>query len=109
MEVVGWAELPRKMLYTTSAGKYLINIGFRKSFFNRSLTATVSLLDVFSSSNRSISTFNFPNGIHLYSEQFWAGRHLSVRLSYRFGKGNVQTRRVRDAAQEEAGRMGTGQ
>jgi hypothetical protein len=109
LDVNSWGMFPRKVLFTKTAGMYSVNIGFKKSFFtNRSLTATVGLNDIFNTANKWTNETKLPTGQHHYQESYWASRSISFRLNYRFGKGNVQTRRMRDAANEEAGRMGDG-
>ncbi|MCL2412845.1 MAG: TonB-dependent receptor [Bacteroidales bacterium] len=108
MDVNSWGMFPRRHLFTRNTGMYAVNIGFRKSFFNRALTATINVNDVFNTANRWTNDTRLPTGQRDFQEQYWASRSVSVRLSYRFGQGNVQTRRMRDAAAEEAGRMGGG-
>jgi hypothetical protein len=108
LDINSWGSLPRKTLFTTNAGMYSINMGLRKSFFDRALTATVSVNDIFNTANKWTNETKLPTGQHQYQEYYWPSRSISFRLSYRFGKGNVQTRRMRDAAEEAAGRMGGG-
>ncbi|MDR0438112.1 MAG: TonB-dependent receptor [Bacteroidales bacterium] len=108
MDINSWGMFPQKRLFTKHAGMYSVNIGLRKSFFDRKLTATLSLNDIFNAANKWTNDTELPTGQRDYREYIWPSRSVSVRLSYRFGKGNVQTRRMRDAANEEAGRMGSG-
>jgi hypothetical protein len=108
LDINSWGMFPQKRLFTKHAGMYSVNIGMRKSFFDRKLTATMSINDIFNTANKWTNDTKFPTGQHSYTEFTWPGRSISVRVSYRFGKGNVQTRRMRDAANEEAGRMGGG-
>jgi hypothetical protein len=110
LDVNSWGMFPRKALFTKNAGMYSVNMGLRKSFFNRSLTVTLNLNDIFNTANKWTNDSKFPAGdgnyTTNYSEYYWASRSVSLRLTYRFGKGSVQTRRMREAAAEEAGRMG---
>ncbi|MCL2027558.1 MAG: TonB-dependent receptor [Bacteroidales bacterium] len=112
LDINSWGQFPQKRLFTTHAGLYSVNMGIRKSFFDRKLTATLSLNDIFNTANKWTNDTKVPAGegmiMHSYNENYWTSRSISFRLSYRFGKGNVQTRRMRDAASEEAGRMSSG-
>ena len=109
MDINSWGMFPRRHLFTRNTGMYSVNIGFRKSFFDRKLTATVSLNDIFNTANKWTNDTQLPTGQHEYMASYWASRSINVRVSYRFGKGNVITaRQRRDAAAEEAGRMGGG-
>jgi hypothetical protein len=110
IDVNSWGMFPQKRLFTTNAGMYAVNIGLKKSFLkDRSLTATLGINDVFNTGNKWTNDTKLPTGQHQYQEFYWTSRSISARLSYRFGKGNVQTRRMREAANEEAGRMGGGE
>ena len=112
LDINSWGMFPRRHLFTRNTGMYSVNIGFRKSFFNRALTATINVNDIFNTANKWTNDTRLPAqpgqsvGHHDFIENYWASRSVSVRLSYRFGRGNVQTRRMRDAAAEEADRMG---
>jgi len=112
MEINSWGMFPRRHLFTQNTGMYSVNFGFRKTFFNRTLTATVNVNDIFNTANRWTNDTRLPAGDGLYhrdfQEMYWSSRSINVRLSYRFGRGDVQTRRMRDASAEEAGRMGGG-
>ncbi len=88
---------------------FAVNLGLKKSFFKKSLTATLSVNDIFNTSSVYTMDVRYPTGQRSYSEYYWQGRSISLRLSYRFGKGNVQTRQMRNASEEEAQRGGSGQ
>jgi len=110
LSVNGWGQLPQRGLFTNHQGMYMVNVGFRKSFFNRSLTAAISVDDVLNTAGRWTNDMRLPTGQRDVSEFYWGSTVVSVRLSYRFGRGNVVTaRQRRDAAAEEAGRMGGGE
>ena len=109
LDVNSWGRFPQTMLFTKHAGIYAVNVGFRKSFFDRKLTATVSINDVFNTGGRWVNDTELPTGQISYQEFYWPSRSISARVSYRFGKGNVQTRRMRDAAREAAERLGGGE
>ncbi|MCL2511931.1 MAG: TonB-dependent receptor [Bacteroidales bacterium] len=106
LDVNGWGMLPQKSLFATNAGLYSVNIGFKKSFFKKSLTASLSLNDIFNTANKWTNDAKYPTGQQSYSEYYWASRSISLRVSYRFGKGNIPMRQKKNAAEEEAGRMG---
>jgi outer membrane receptor protein involved in Fe transport len=110
LDINSWGQLPRKRIFTTNAGMYSVNMGLKKSFLkDRTLTATLNVNDIFNTANKWTNETKLPTGQESYQEYYWASRSVSLRLSYRFGQGNVQTRRMRDAAAEEAGRMGSGE
>jgi len=109
MDVNAWGQLPSRGLFSTNRTMYSVDIGIRKSFFDRSLTARISVNDVFNTASRWTNDTRLPTGQHSRMEHYWASRSISFNLSYRFGRGNVVTaRQRRDAAAEEAGRMGGG-
>ena len=108
VEVTGSAMLPGRGLFETYKGTYSANTGIRKSFFNRALTATLNVNDIFNTASMFRREVKFPTGEIHVMEAYSFGRSVSVRLSYRFGKGQVQTRRMRDAAMEENRRMSGG-
>ncbi len=109
LELSSWASLPGKTLFTENKGMFAVNLGLKKSFFKKSLTATLSVNDIFNTSSVYTMDVRYPTGQRSYSEYYWQGRSISLRLSYRFGKGNVQTRQMRNASEEEAQRGGSGQ
>jgi len=109
LSVNGWGQLPQRGLFTSHQGMYVANVGFRKSFFDRSFTVALSVDDVFNTAGRWTNDTRLPTGQRDFSEFYWGSTAVSVRLSYRFGRGNVVTpRQRREAAAEEAGRMGGG-
>ncbi|MCL2412982.1 MAG: TonB-dependent receptor [Bacteroidales bacterium] len=108
MDINSWGAFPQRFLFSRRTGRHSVDIGFRKSFFNRALTATINVSDVFNTLGSTATDMRLPTGQQDYVVSYWASRSVSVRLSYRFGRGNVQTRRMREAATEEAGRMGIG-
>jgi outer membrane cobalamin receptor len=109
LDINSWGMFPRKVLFTKNAGMYSVNLGLKKTFLDRKLTATLSINDIFNTANRWTNDTKLPTGQHSNMEYYWASRSISVRLSYRFGQGNVQTRRMREAAAEAAGRLGGGE
>jgi outer membrane receptor protein involved in Fe transport len=106
LDINGWGSLPQKSLFATNAGLYSVNAGVKKSFFKKSLTATLSVNDIFNTANKWITDAHYPTGQHDYSEYYWESRSVALRLSYRFGKGNIPMRQKKNAAEEETGRMG---
>jgi hypothetical protein len=111
IDINSWGMLPQRTIFTKNAGLYSINMGLKKSFLDRKLTATLSINDIFNTAGKWTNDTRTPTEegtIHSYQEYVWPSRSISVRLSYRFGKGNVQTRRMREASEEAAGRMSSG-
>jgi len=106
LDVNCWAMLPQKSLFATNAGMFSLNMGIKKSFFKKTLTATLSLNDILNTANKWTNDAKYPTGQRDYQEYYWSSRSVSVRLSYSFGKGNIPMRQRKNAAEEEAGRMG---
>jgi hypothetical protein len=106
LELSGWAMLPQKSLFATNNALWALNLGYKISFFKKTLSATVSVNDIFNTGDTWTMDAKYPTGQTSYSEYYWASRSVSLRLSYRFGKGDVMVRQKKNAAEEESKRMG---
>jgi hypothetical protein len=106
LDINAWYVLPQKSLFATNTSLYSVNAGFKKSFFKKTLTATVSVNDIFNTGNTWTNDAKYPTGQRSYQEYYWESRSVAIRLSYRFGKGNIPMRQKKNAAEEESGRMG---
>jgi outer membrane receptor protein involved in Fe transport len=80
---------PRQIAQGTQEGEYSIDLGLRKSFFNRSLNVSANVRDLLNSRGRISTTEG--DGFWRHSDSQWHGRSIGVTASYNFG--NMQPNR----------------
>ncbi|NDV47069.1 TonB-dependent receptor [Paludibacter sp. 221] len=80
---------PRVIAQGTQEANYAIDLGLRKSFFNRNLNVSLNVRDLLDSRRRKSQTSGA--GFEKYSESYWHGRSFGVTLTYNFG--NMQPNR----------------
>lgn len=80
---------PRAIAQGRQESNYSIDLGLRKSFFDRKLNVSANVRDLLDSRRRKSTTFGA--GFEQYSESYWHGRTFGVTVSYNFG--NMQPKR----------------
>lgn len=64
-------------------GTYIVNLGAKKSLFDKRLNFTLSVRDLFDSRNRESETWS--DDFYQYSESRYSGRTINFNVSYNFG------------------------
>ena len=82
---------PRVMAQGTRNGDYSIDLGLRKSFFNRTLNISANVRDLLNSRRRNSDTWG--NGFWEHSESYWSGRTIGLTVTYNFGNMSGEKRR----------------
>ncbi len=95
---------PRVMAQGTRNGDYSIDLGLRKSFFDRNLNVSANVRDLLNSRRRKSTTWG--NGFWEYSESYWSGRTIGLTVTYNFG--NMQPKRDAKKSSQQAGDMNMG-
>ncbi len=90
-----------KTIYTQIVTKeqYSVNLGLRKSFWNKHADLKLSVNDIFAT-NRFDGTVN-TTGVVYRSTNLATDRVVSVNFTYRFGNSNVKSARNRSTADED--------
>ena len=92
---------PRVIAQGTQTGNYSIDLGLRKSFFNRNLNVSANVRDLLNSRRMKSNTFGA--GFEQYSEFYWSSRTFGLTLSYNFG--NMQPKRNQNNNQNNGSGM----
>ena len=95
---------PRVMAQGTRNGDYSIDLGLRKSFFNRTLNISANVRDLLNSRRRNSDTWG--NGFWEHSESYWSGRTIGLTVTYNFG--NMSGEKRRNERMSEGGAPGMG-
>jgi hypothetical protein len=85
-QVTGNYSSPRVMAQGEQKARYSVDLGLRKSFFNRKLNVNLMVRDLFNSRNNKSTTYG--NGFERYNESRWMSRMYGVTLTYNFGNMN---------------------
>lgn len=84
---------PRVIAQGRNEANYSIDLGLRKSFFNRKLNINLTVRDLLNSRRWKSTTFG--NGFEQHSESYWHGRSIGITASYNFGNMNPTKRNQR--------------
>ncbi|MDR0370266.1 MAG: TonB-dependent receptor family protein [Prevotellaceae bacterium] len=85
-QVTGNYSSPRVMAQGEQKARYSVDLGLRKSFFNRKFNINLMVRDLFNSRNNKSTTYG--KGFERYSESRWMSRMYGVTLTYNFGNTN---------------------
>lgn len=85
-QITGNYSSPRVMAQGQQEARYSVDLGLRKSFFNRKLNVNLMVRDLFNSRNNKSSTYG--TGFERYNESRWHSRMYGVTLTYNFGNMN---------------------
>lgn len=88
-QVSGRYSSPRVIAQGKSEANYSIDLGVRKTFFNRNLAVSLNVRDLLDSRRRKSTTYG--EGFKQYSESYWHGRTFGITATYNFG--NMQPKR----------------
>ena len=80
---------PRAQAQGQSSHNYSIDLGLRKSFFNRKLSIAFNVRDLLNSRGRKSTSFG--DGFWQYQENQWNSRSVSLNLTYAFGNMKRKT------------------
>ncbi|RBQ08888.1 outer membrane beta-barrel family protein [Pedobacter miscanthi] len=88
-----------------SLGSYQLNVGAKKTFWNKNATLALKVNDVF---NTSAFRANLEyNNIKTYWKNEWESRRVNLSFSYKFGNMKIKTARKRNTGtSEEENRVG---
>lgn len=107
LQLDGWGNLPSDYTFTSSKAQYAINLGAKKSFFDKKLTVSLSINDIFNTATYKDSS-HYPDGSYEIGNWYWQSRSVFVSLRYQFGNQNLQMRQRKISELDEAGRLGGG-
>ena len=82
-QITGRYNSPRAIAQGKQEADYSVDLGIRKSFFNRNLNLNLNVRDLFNSRRRKTNTSG--DGFEQYSESYWHGRSFGLTVSYNFG------------------------
>lgn len=100
-QVAAQYRSPRAIAQGRQESDYSIDLGLRKSFFNRNLNVSVNVRDLLDSRRRKSTTSG--EGFNKYSESYWHGRTFGLTVSYNFG--NMQPKRNQRINQSDTNSM----
>ena len=81
---------PRQILQGYQHGEYVIDLGVRKSFFNRNLNVSANVRDLMNSRRRITTTEG--DGFWRHHESYGNVRNIGITVSYNFGNMQQQQR-----------------
>ncbi len=105
-QITGRYTSPRVIAQGRQESDYSIDLGLRKSFFNRTLNVNLTVRDLLNSRRRKSSTSG--TGFSQYSESYWSGRSVGINLTYNFGNMNPKKNERRSDASGISGDMEMG-
>lgn len=82
-QITGRYSSPRVVAQGKSSHSYSIDLGLRKSFFEKKLALSLSVRDLLNSRNRSNTTFG--DGFWQYQMRRWNSRTIACTVTYSFG------------------------
>jgi len=82
-QITGQYRSPREIAQGTQESEYSIDLGLRKSFFNRSLNVSANVRDLLNSRGRVSTTSG--DGFWRHTDAQWHGRMIGINVSYNFG------------------------
>lgn len=85
-QITGNYTSPKVITQGTVDEQYSIDLGLRKSFFNRKLNAALSVRDIFNT-RRNINTSYSDNFIQYYNAKSYTP-DIRLTVNYNFGKNN---------------------
>jgi outer membrane receptor protein involved in Fe transport len=88
MQITASLNTPTRSLLGKIKPMNYAEIGFRKDFFNRKLSTSISFNDVFNTLRFRINVTNPVQGFSRYMERKRETRIIQVSLNYRFGQGD---------------------
>ncbi len=94
--------------FSDSRSQFSLSAGLKKTFFDKKLTARVSVNDLLNSSGSWEEKESYPDGTKTDGVWRWESRQVWLSVSYRFGKQDIQPRQRKSASDDEQGRMGNG-
>jgi hypothetical protein len=107
IEISAYGSPSSESTFGKTKGRIFVNAGIKANFLKNTLTAKVSINDIFNNGYwQERSTY--PNGNSSYEDYRWESRQVWITLSYRFGKQNIQTRQMKSRDNDELDRMGGG-
>lgn len=107
IEISAYGSPSSESTFGKTKGRIFVNAGIKANFLKNTLTAKVSINDIFNNGywqERNI----YPSGNSSYEDYRWESRQVWITLSYRFGKQNIQTRQMKSRDNDELDRMGGG-
>jgi len=90
---------PRQIVQGYQQGEYSIDLGVRKSFFNRSLNVSANVRDLLNSRRRTTTTEAI--GFWRHNESWGNQRTVGVTVSYNFGNMQQQQQRNRNRNRDD--------
>ncbi|MEG2336495.1 MAG: TonB-dependent receptor [Bacteroidales bacterium] len=100
-----WGSFPSKSSFSVDKGQYSFDFGAKKSFFDKKLTISLNVNDIFNTFNYR-SDNHYPDGSYEKGSYYWASRSVFLSVRYQFGNQNLQMRQRKINELEEAGRLG---
>lgn len=97
---------PRVVAQGTSTHSYSIDLGLRKTFFDRKLALAFNVRDLLNSRSRSTSTWG--EGFWQYSQRRWNSREIALNITYSFGNMRDNKKQQRPDGMEGGGGMDSG-
>lgn len=106
-EISGYYNLPSKTEWGTSKGSLSLNAGLKAKFFNKKLTASLSVNNIL---NNGKYTWNYvyPDGSTYEGLSIWNTTSVSLRLSYSFGKQFETKKKMKNGDMENGNGGGNG-
>ncbi len=95
-QVMARYRSPRVLAQGTTVGNYTIDLGLRKTFFDRKLNVSLNVRDLLNSRRRSSETWG--SGFWEKAESYWSGRTYGLTLTYNFGNVTGERRREADTS-----------
>jgi len=86
-------------------GSYQLNVGAKKSFWNKNATLALKVNDIFNT-NRFRANLEY-NNIKTYWQNEWESRRINLSFTYKFGNMKIKTARSRQTGTgDEENRVG---
>jgi hypothetical protein len=83
VELTGNYRSPKATAQGKTLGTFFMNLGAKKTFFDKKLALTLSVRDLLNSRQNKSETWD--EDFYQYSESFWSGRTINLNVSYSFG------------------------
>ena len=83
VELTGNYRSPKATAQGKTLGTFFMNLGAKKTFFDKRLALTLSVRDLLNSRQNKSETWD--EDFYQYSESFWSGRTINLNVSYSFG------------------------
>lgn len=107
IELAAWGMPKSAQTFGMSDNRIYIWAGIKGSFLKQKLTVKLGVNDILNN-NYWRENNTYPDGSVYNGTWYWNSRGVSLNVSYRFGKENIQPRQRKTGDNDELDRMGGG-